>query len=346
MMLEHGISARVVTPFELEAREIAIWERLSTSTPSLGSPFLSPHYARAVAESGIDVRICVIYRGSAIRGFFPYQFRNPVCGWARTAEPVGGEMTDYVGVVAEPGLTITSRQLLKLAKVNYFGFSHLDETQLKYGLHAEQPRIGLRVRLSPGGGRPLESLLADQKKYIKDSERRARQLSREVGPINFILDVQGDRREVLNKLISEKRSQYQRTNAPDALAKSWKYKLLNILSEYQFDTCRGILSTISAGDQWIAAHFGIIGNGILQYWFPVYNQAFAKYAPGRLLIHQIIDSARKVSIHTIDRGEGDNSSKRELANEEHSFFRGTWHNATLASQVTRGFYSLKWRLGS
>ena len=343
-MADNLLSARIVRPRDLTAAEIAAWEQLGATVAHLASPFLSVHYTRAVAASGLDVRVCIIYRDGQVRGFLPYQVHNRVCSWLRAAEPVGAEMTDYVGLIAEPDLRVTSAQLLKLARLNYLSFTHLDEPQLGYGLRAEQPRIGLRIRLDQTAEQPLDALLAERNKYRKDTERRARQLVKEVGPIRFELDVRQQRHELIEQLIARKRAQYQRTNARDALEDGWKTQLLHQLSDLQFPTCRGLLSTMSAGDDWLAIHFGIIGNGVLQYWLPVYNPAFSKYAPGRLLIHSVIESSRAAAIHTIDRGEGDTPSKRELANEEHSFLRGAWHNRSVGSSAARGYRSIKWRL--
>ena len=345
-MADNTLNARIVRPRDLTAAEIAAWEHLSVSTAQLASPFLSVHYARAVAAAGLDVRICIIYRDALIRGFLPYQMRNRVCSWIRIAEPVGAEMTDYVGLVAEPGLRVTPAQLLRLARLNYLSFTHLDESQLSYGLHAEQPRTGLRIRLDQAAEQPLDALLLERHKYRKDTERRARQLVKEVGPIRFELDARQQRHALIEQLIARKRAQYQRTNARDALQDGWKTQLLHQLSDLQFPSCRGLLSTMSAGDEWLAIHFGIIGNGVLQYWLPVYNPNFSKYAPGRLLIHNVIESSRAAAIHTIDRGEGDTVSKRDLSNEEHSFLRGAWHNRSVCSIAARGYHSIQWRLPS
>lgn len=343
-MADNALHARTVRPQELSEAEVAAWEHLSATEPHLASPFLSVHYARAVAASGIDVRICVLYAGSQVRGFLPYQVRNRMFGWLGAAEPVGAEMTDYVGLVAAPGLRVTPAELLKLARLNYLSFTHLDESQLGYGLTAEQPRTGLRIRLDQGAAQPLEALLAEKHKYRKDTERRARQVVKEVGPIRFVLDATEQRHELIDQLIERKRGQYHRTKAPDALQDPWKAKLLHALRELQLPSCRGLLSTMSAGDEWLAIHFGIIGHGVLQYWLPVYNPAFSKYAPGRLLIHHIIEASAAAAIHTIDRGEGDTASKRELANEEHKFLRGAWHNRSLGGSAARGYHSIKWRL--
>lgn len=348
-MFEHDLSASIVTPSGLNESEIAAWEHLSRTVSDLSSPFLSVHYARAVADVGVDVRVCVIRQQGVIRGFLPYQFRNRLGAWSKTAEPVGDAMTDYFGLIAEPGFHVAPVRLLQLAHLNTLVFSHLDEPQLRYGLTGEQPRIGLRIRLAPRleAEAPISQDVARSlsHKYVKDTERRMRQLSKEIGPIDFVFDVRSNKRELLEQLIMHKRSQYARTNVPDALQHPWKSRLLHSLSECSFDTCRGLLSTLSANGHWIAMHFGIVGNGMLQYWLPVYNPEFSRYAPGRLLIQHIIQAAHTAAIHTIDRGEGDTPAKRELANEEHRFFRGLWHNQSMTSRVTRGCQSIKWRLG-
>lgn len=339
-------SARTAAPHALHAHEVERWEALNRTVPALASPFLSVHYARAVAASGVDVRVCVIARDGAPCAFLPYQMAGRLGPLLKSAEPAGGSMSDYFGLVAEPGLALDPAALLRLARLNYLAFSHLDESQCEFGLQGEQPRTGLRVRLDHSTGAPLDALLAERHKYRKDSERRMRQVGAEVGPLKFVFDAAGGRAELLDQLLRHKRAQYARTNAPDALADAWKTRLLAELCGYRFDSCRALLSTLSAGDQWLAMHIGLVGNGVLQYWLPVYNPALSKYAPGRLLIHHIIAESGAAGIHTIDRGEGDTASKRELANEEHRFLRGVWHNQSPASLMAKGLNSIKWRLAT
>ncbi|HEX9172943.1 MAG TPA: GNAT family N-acetyltransferase [Telluria sp.] len=337
-------SARTVAPHELAAHEVSLWETLCRTVPALGSPFLTVHYARAVASSGVDVRVCVVARDGEPCAFLPYQMTGGLGRWLKSAEPVGAAMTDYFGLVAKPGTALAPTELLRLARLNHLAFSHLDETQLAYGLEGEQPRTGLRVLLDHSAGAPLDALLAQRQKYRKDTERRMRQVAAEVGPLRFIFDVGNDRAAQVAQLVGHKRAQYERTGAADALAEPWKTRLLAELSGYRFDSCRALVSTLSAGEHWLAMHIGLVGNGVLQYWLPVYNPALSKYAPGRLLIHHIIGASASAAIHTIDRGEGDTASKRELANDEHQFLRGVWHNKSPASFLTNGLNSIKWRL--
>jgi CelD/BcsL family acetyltransferase involved in cellulose biosynthesis len=131
-MADNMLSARIVRPRDLTGAEIAAWEQLGATVAQLASRFLSVLYTRAVAASGLDVRVCIIYRDRQIHAFLPYQMGNKVCGWIRATEPVGAEMTDDVGLVAEPGLRVTPAQLLKLAGLNYQSFTYFDEPRLGY----------------------------------------------------------------------------------------------------------------------------------------------------------------------------------------------------------------------
>ena len=344
-MAKRILSARICSPLALHASEEAAWERLSSTFHAMSSPFLSLHFARAVAQTGMDARVCVIYEDDQIRGFFPFQFPGRLAAWSGMAARMGGEMADYFGLIAEPGFHIKPAELLSLAKINYLNFSHLEEIQLAHGLTGEQPRTGLRIKLDGAAAGSLQGLDSAKVKYLKDTQRRERQLVREVGPVKFAFDVQDGREQALQEMITMKRAQYRRTNVQDALADPWKRSLLHRLSHFRYASCRGVLSVLSAGDQWMATHFGILGNGVLQFWLPVYNPDLAKYAPGRLLLHRVIEASSEWGFHTIDRGEGDTPSKRDLANDEHLFYRGAWHNRSASSQLVRGILSIKWRFG-
>jgi CelD/BcsL family acetyltransferase involved in cellulose biosynthesis len=336
------LHARVLDPRDLDPAQVAFWDGLLARHAPLQSPFLSVHYARAVQASGKCVRVCVIFRDDAVAGFFPFQFDSLGARLVGAASPLGGVMTDYVGLVAAPELRVAPAQLLKLARLNTFTFSHLDQTQQAFGLDGEQPRIGLRLRLDADD--PLGALLRPQHRYMKDSERCARLAERDLGVLEFSFDQHENRSAMLDQLIEQKRLQYQRTQVPDSLHEPWTRQLLHQLAQTDQPGCHGQLSTLYAGGKWLASHFGLVCHGVLHHWMPVYNADFNKYAPGRLLMHRMIEACPPAGILTIDHGEGDSTSKRQTANEEHFYYRGQWHNRSMASFVSRGYQSLRWRL--
>ncbi|PRC90961.1 GNAT family N-acetyltransferase [Solimicrobium silvestre] len=342
--LNSGLSSRVVTPADLTELEITAWNALSANIAHLSSPFLSFQYTSAVAESGVNVKVCVISQDGQLRGFLPYQFQNRTSEWLKSAEPVGRQMTDYFGLIASEDLRITPATLLSLANLNQITFSHLDESQLAYGLTGELPRPGLRIPCDKiFNGNEVDCPISQ--KHMREMTRREKHLKEDFGPLEFTFDLIENRTEHLHNLIRQKRAQYKRTNVPDVLAQAWKIDLLERLLFTKSSSCRGVLSHLQAGDQWVASHFGIMGNGVLQYWLPVYNPEMAKYGPGRLLLDNICKATTLHNIHTIDRGEGVTPSKKEILSDEHYFYRGVWHNNSLPTLVARGFQSVLWRLG-
>ena len=96
-------NSRIVAPHALETKLLALWERLNAEVPGLVSPFLSAHYARAVEAAGGRVSVCVIYKDGEPYAFFPYQFSGWLAGLLGNAGPVGGHMTDYVGLIGPGG---------------------------------------------------------------------------------------------------------------------------------------------------------------------------------------------------------------------------------------------------
>jgi len=329
----------------LTPEEIRAWDSLGAARPHLASPFLSAHYARAFAEVGVDARVCIIREHGEIAAFFPFFYRNGVAAAFGAAQRIGGEMTDTFGVVARDGFRTTPAELLRLARIHYLTFTHLDQAQLQYGLGGDQPRIGLRTRLDPQVVPVLDSVPTIGRHYLKESARRTRKLAEEVGPMRFEFNVDQDRAGALAVLIRQKRAQYASSGATDALKEPWKRDALAQLLDYRFDNCQGVLSSLYAGDAWIASHFGLMGNGILHMWFPVYNQDYAKYSPGRLLLHAIIDSCRTAGFDTIDRGEGDTPIKREIANQEYQLYRGIWQSRSPIGPIMHNTNRLRWRLG-
>ena len=338
------LSSRVVVPADLSVGERTLWRRLQQTEPALRSAFFSLAYVEAVAAVQRGVRVCVLQRGGEPVGFFPFQFTTPLDRWLRSAERVGGEMTDYCGLIAAAGLRISPRELLRLAHINYFLFSHLDEAQLDFGLTGERPESGLLIRFPEGGNAYWQELRRRDKTFVADTERRERKLEREFGPLRFHFD-DPNAEEVIEVLIERKRARYADTAVADALAADWKRALLANLCRSRAAGCTGVLSSLYCGDRWVALHFGLRADDQLHYWFPVFNADFSAFAPGRLLLKNLIFSGAQHGLACIDRGEGESVAKLDFANARHAYLRGAWRRPGLRSLLSRGTYALDWRLG-
>lgn len=301
--------------------------------------FLTPHYARTVGESRGGVHVCVVQTNGQPIGFLPFQFRSQ---WHRAlgcAERVGGDLTDAFGIASRPGQYYDPGELVCLAGVRSFFFTHLLEEQRKLGLAGEQPVPGLRVVM---GKSYWEDLQDNRPDAWLEVERLERKLLREVGPLKF--EWKDARPVELEKLLVAKSAQYKRTGRPDVLGPRWRRELMYRLMELQEPTCEGLLSTLYAGNVWVASHFGLRHSSVLHYWFPVYNRELKKFSPGRLLEKRILQQAPGEGVTVLDHGEGDTSAKRYFANEEYQTYRGMYTRPGLSSVMARLNFALEWRV--
>lgn len=299
------------------------WADLLRQSTTSRWAFLSPTYAEAANETlgSVDVLLC--WQADALVGVMPLQRAAGWVGRLGMREPVGRSMTDYFGLLAPPGVTLDWGQLLRAADLPCLYFTHLDESQAAHGLTGDSPRKGLRTRIHPGGGEAhWEWLRTQDKKLVNDTERRERKLAADHGPIQFEMR-SGTPDQDLDRLVALKNAQYRRTGHDGgALLDPSNARLLAYLSKSKDPDCRPLLSILRCGDQWVAGHFGLQCGALLHYWFPVYDNRFSAYSPGRILYRQVLRDALAEGIECIDRGEGDSAAKRDFANETHHLFKG------------------------
>jgi CelD/BcsL family acetyltransferase involved in cellulose biosynthesis len=337
------LTSRTVGLHRLEPAEIAEWQRMVAGSPALASPFYSHAFAAAVARTHPRARVCVITADDQPLAFFPFQFANPLNQLLAAGEPIGGNMTDYFGIIADVGFVIEPQRLLRLAGLDSLLFHHLAGAQSVFGLEGEHPEIGHRMPIGPDPARYQEELKKANKSLVAETGRRLRKVAENCGPLRFAFQSERPTAE-LDHLIERKRAQYVRSGKPDNFADEWRRRLLHELVASSDPQCRGVLSTLHAGDTWVASHFGLLGGSTLHYWFPVYNDELAKFAPGHLLLKCIIDDAARSGIEIIDRGAGDQPHKTAYVKESHHFTKGYWYRASARGVAHRLGQAVIWRL--
>lgn len=337
-------TSRVVPALSLELPSLQIWEDLCESYAHLRSPFLSADFILAVAGVRRLVYVCEIIQDNHAVAFFPFQVIGSIGRWFAAAESVAGQFNNSFGLIAPPGFKIEPSYLLKLAGLSWFSFVDMDEAQLSFGLTGERPEAGPAVCLERGVETYWREKMNANKSFLKDTTRLQRQLRDGYGPLRFTFELE-DWRAALDHLIRHKRAQYRRTGTKDVLAPPWKQSLLSaLLSESPRGRPLGVLSALYAGETWVASHFGVRRGGLLHYCLPVYNTELSRYAPGRMLLKEIIDSSGALGLDTIELGAGASKAKRDFANAERTYYRGIWYLPNARATLVRAGCSIKWRV--
>jgi CelD/BcsL family acetyltransferase involved in cellulose biosynthesis len=336
------MKSRRANALDLAQGDLAAWAGLLRASHPHGNAFLSPTFAQAAAKSHQAVEVCTITDGEDIAAILPYQFAGILARELRAAERVGEEMSDCFGLIARPDFVCTPTQILSWANLTYLYFTHLPARQLAHGLHGEKPQGGLSIKLQNGGAAYWQALQSTDGKFASDTERRERKAVREFGQMRFEFEDTTAGR--LSELLRHKRAQYLRTGKGDWLAPRGRQALIETLAQSNAEDCRGTLSTLWFGETWAAMHFGLRSLSTLHYWFPVYNPELSQFAPGRLLLRNIILSAAANGITVIDRGLGESQAKQDFPSDRQLFYSGAWHRPGLRSLTYRALQSVRWRV--
>lgn len=297
----HVMKARDIAP-DLEQR----WRAIQASNRWLASPFFSPEFTSCVAQVRDDVEVAVLEQGGETVGFFPFQRRR-----GSTAVPAGFGVSDFHGVIADPGVRIDVDALLEGCGLRSFHFDHLLVERpgfARWAQPAESPAIDLRSGFDVWHDTQREA----HREGFGQLARKARRLRRQSDHVEYRRH--SNDLEVLRTLRRWKSEQHRRTDVPDVFAHGWARDLIELIHKTDSPTFAGRLSTLSVDGQLAAAHFGIATGQVWHYWFPSYCRSFGKHSPGLLLLLEMVDDACRDGCERFDLGWGEARYKSEFSN--------------------------------
>jgi CelD/BcsL family acetyltransferase involved in cellulose biosynthesis len=310
-----GVKVVPVAPSELGDAELHLWNAHVGTDPQMASPFLSPAFSRIVGEHRSASRVAVLEEGARIVGFLPYERDREQVG-----VPLGVTMSDVQALIAAPELDCDLTEVVRKLRMREWRFDHLlpgrRATSPYERSHHSSPIVDLAA-----GREAYEAVIRERSaNAIKQRDRRARQLERNVGPLRFEWDERDP--ALLDLLVEWKSRQYRRTEVHDLFAEPWARAVLHDIHERGDPECTGVLSTLRAGDVVVAIHFGVTRGSILHYWFPAYDVDFAKLSPGLVHLHCMLARSPEHGITLVDLGRGDQDYKRRVATGEYLVAEG------------------------
>jgi CelD/BcsL family acetyltransferase involved in cellulose biosynthesis len=302
------LDIRVIRPEELSPAQIARWEALQATRADLGSPFLSPHWVRAVAVAQGDdnVRVAAVGPPGEEAAFFSARVGR------FTAQPVGAPMCDYQGVVSDKGVRLDARELVRAFGVQSFDYGEMLAYDSTFATHSRGRAMSHIVNV-PDGYAAYE---AQRKEagvgVLKDADKKRRKAEREVGPARVTIFSRDE--ADFEQMVAWKRAQFSATGQIDIFETPWTLRLLRDLFEHPRPGFGGMLCTLHFGDQLAAAQFHLHGADVVHGWFITHNPEFERYSPGILMFQDILRWMDGAPFSRLDLGCGDYRFKRELAN--------------------------------
>jgi len=179
------LKATLVTPRELNADYIRIWEQLRATNAIYASPFYSPYFTLAVGEVRSDEQVAIFEQKGCqkgcIVGFLPFHRIRP-----GIAKPIGGHFNDYHGAILEPGLTLADPGLLQSARLNAYDFNHLP-SHFGAGLQlTDTSLVSPQMDLKKVYDSCIAAKGESWKRGQRDMARKLRKIERELGPVRSV----------------------------------------------------------------------------------------------------------------------------------------------------------------
>jgi CelD/BcsL family acetyltransferase involved in cellulose biosynthesis len=293
------LSFDVVRPCELGRAELDAWLGLQAGRSDLHSPFLSPGWALAVEQAqGPGVKVVLVSEGGRMRAVLAAR----VGRW--TAWPVGAPLCDVQALVAEPGLKVDPRDLVRALGVRRFDFTQLLGSDTTFAPGVKGVQHAYVIDLPHGHAGWVEERRAQGSGLFKDLGKKRRRLEREHGPVRFTA-LSRDPAD-LEQLIAWKSRRFTRTRQTDLFAAGWPNALLKDLLRGAGEGIDGGLFTLHAGDRLIAAHLTLLGSDVINGWLNAHDDDFEQGSPGLLLFEDLLQwmdgRYRELDIGPVDYG--------------------------------------------
>lgn len=300
---------------DLSAQDLDAWVKLFPANAQSSSLFMHPEFCRLVHRIVGPVEAVVLEDQGRVVGVVPLARAQGLGGWMRGYRQVAPDISDGFCFPVEEAYVDTLGTTLLRAGVWSVFVTHFPVGRRIPNVDVGAVTKSYAVRSDVGMGNLWDQLKDRSKKFWSDTERCVRRLNEFSGGYQFHWNSPAPERD-LTTLISLKLEQYRRTNQHHApLFRKDLQEFLKALVLEPKNEFSAPLSVLYCGDQLVAAHLGLLGGGRLHYWFPVYDPAYSKYSPGKILLSEVMKQSDGNSVNVIDFGEGHADYKEVVANE-------------------------------
>lgn len=305
-----ALTADIVRPSDLTARDREAWAALRSTHPDFANPLLSPEFAVAVGTVRPDAVVAVLRRGGKAVGVLAHH-RRPG-GFAR---PIGAPFSDYHAVISGPEPGFTGAEALAAARIETYAYSSLLDPHGLFGPQAEMTATHL-VAVEDTPEAYLEGRRALSAKHFKNWRRLESKAQREIGP--FRLGYDHDE-AAFQLLLDWKRRQLDETGRHDFLKVGlWTERLMRDLFARRDGAVPSLMLTLWAGDRLMAGHFGLREGPVFHPWLASMNPEMRPYSPGQAFLSQAVRAMPQLGLKVLDLGGGHDHYKAPFASRQGS----------------------------
>jgi len=261
------------------------------------SPFFDLDFAELISGVRADVRVAVAQDEKGLLGYWPLHVRPDK--WARA---IGGAFSDWHGPVLRQGeQEVSPEEFLKQAGLKGMTANGLRPPGLSASCRGDISACG--IAQTPNGGLAYRELMTRlHPKHYKNLRRAERLSERDFGRMDVIVDDTSI--DAFEWLMASKQAHYLRTGKHNVLGPLWVQSMMAKLRTERFPRLRGRLSTLRLDGKFAAAEFDLLSDKVVHGWITVFDQDYASYSPGHLLLLSVICDMENTGHEICDIGAG------------------------------------------
>jgi len=299
----------VVPAHQLTDEHRRRWRTIQQNESTLDSAFFHPEFTHVVDSVRGNVEVAILMQAGVAIGFLPFQ-RGPY----GVAQPVVGRLSEFHGVIASPELNWQPEEFIKQSEISAWYFDHLPLTQTRLSQFQWGSSTSPFIDISQGYEHYCTVVKKSSSSAISQIRRKARKLEREQGPLRFEYHDPTD--EALSQLVKWKTAQHSRTGRFEFFRHDWVPELLRAVSQVSCRGFSGPVSTLYAGKELIAVHFGLRNDRTMHWWFPAYNVKYQAYSPGLIHMLKLLEQSSELGVDKLDLGKGPERYKAQYKTGE------------------------------
>jgi CelD/BcsL family acetyltransferase involved in cellulose biosynthesis len=329
----HHLPARRLTD-ELASH----WCEILRKTPQLAGPFFRPEFTVAVASVRDDVEVAVLEEGGEILGCFPYQRTR----W-NVAQPVGGPLAGFHGVIAEPEVYWLPGEILAACKLSAWEFNQQLAWQTPLAPYFSHRAASPVMDVSGGYELWLESRVAASAPLAQTLDW-VHQLHEQSHSLEFTWHTTDA--AMFEQFLAWCLPANGKTGCDNLFRQQWVVALLEMLRQAEGPNLRGILSALRVDGRAVAIHFALQANSILHSWFAAHDPDQIAGRAGQILQLQIAQHAADHGVQRIHLGHGDRDYRQWFATDVIEVAAGCYDRRPFAAAIRKGWAATRDWVGS
>ena len=322
---------------DLTEAEIIAWRKLTSRHTPFNSPFYQYDFTLLVSRCDLIVDVILGLLNNEIVFILPVQYKNGFNYLIGYSEKIAAHLADYSGGIVD----ITQNLNITMLPIQYTILDHMPELSINpfSDQVSSYQELSSQIILETTWQKMASKI---DNEFLNEIHLNQANLEKNFGSIQF--KFQNENIENLECLLFAINEECIERKVISPFKDKWTVLLLRQLFLADKKEVKPIMSTLFAGNRWIASMFGIEANGVLHYWFYKSNPSAELYSPLNVLICQVIKASVKNNLACIDLGFGQKQFKEKLCSQFIPLYKMEFVNNSINARAIKLVNSFLWKL--